>query len=869
MHTTPPLLRPFRVLAALTTLTTLIPFGSLQAQRNQQGQDYPQPRVLILSPCGGKAGTTVEVQVSGQDIEAPQGLLFSRPDIKAEFLGTGSPAPTDTNNRRRGQQGMPATTAARFKVTIPANVPPGFVDLRLVNAWGVSNPRTFVVGDQNDVLEKEPNNDIDQAQPVEINTTVNGSLSTPTDVDFFVFTGKKGQRVVVSCLAASIDSRAQPALQLYSKRGVMLATNRDYQGTDAVLDRVLPEDGEYFVRLFSFTYTQGGPDHFYRLTITTAPWIDAVFPSALNPGKDNTLTVWGRNLPGGKADPSAVIDGSTLEKITVTIKAPADPATLQRLDYAGFIPPRSSELDGFTYTLRNPSGQSNPYLLSFARAPVIADNGDNDTPEKAQKVPTPCEISGWIEHVRDRDWYRFEAKKGTSYSIEVLADRLGSPVDMYFTLRPADGKSNGTEYDDNPEILHQQQFYTRTDDPQRLRFTPQADGPYLLQISSRDSDQQAGVRSQYRLRIAPEQPDFRLIVMPTSTRNPAGEMVQSGSAQAYTVLVWRQDGYEGPIALNMEGLPPGVTSPQQYIGAGQRLGTLAVVAGPDAKSWSGAVKVKGTAQIEGKNVVREARPATISWPTPANQQNVPAIIRVDRNLVLAVRESAPFRITPSQTAIKAQAGERLNLSLKVERLQNDFKAPITLTLLNLPQTLMLFNNNQPLNVPADKKDASAVLDLRAGLQPGHYTVVLRAQAQVGFSKDAASKSKTQVNLYSVALPIDLDIQPKTSGGGALTLAPGEVTVQKGSSADIEVQVKRPAELKGDLKVEVILAGAEGITAEGTTIPAGKSKGKITVRVDAKARSGPRNLIVRLSSQPAGKVASSEAKLTVTVVRQGN
>ncbi len=297
-----------------------------------------------------------------------------------------------------------------------------------------------MVGDQTAVVEKEPNNDIEEAQRVELNTAIHGTLSTPTDVDYFVFAGKKGQRVVVSCLASSIDSRAQPALQLFSKAGELLAANRDYQGTDALLDRVLPEDGDYYVRVFSFTYTQGAPDHFYRLNITTAPWIDAVFPPVVVPGQETTVTVHGRNLPGGKPDATAVVDGSVLEKLTVTIKPPGDPQSVQRLAFPGFITPRSSELDGFAFHLSNEAGQSNPYLITCARAPVVLDTGDNDTAATAQQIKLPCEIAGRIEKPRDRDWYRFDVKKGETYTIEVFGDRLGSPMDMYFTLRQAESK---------------------------------------------------------------------------------------------------------------------------------------------------------------------------------------------------------------------------------------------------------------------------------------------------------------------------------------------------------------------------------------------------------------------------------------------
>ena len=47
-------------------------------------------------------------------------------------------------------------------------------------------------------------------------------------------------------------------------------------------------------------YTQGGPDYFYRLSISTAPWIDAVFPPVVEAGKATQVTIYGRNLPGGQ-----------------------------------------------------------------------------------------------------------------------------------------------------------------------------------------------------------------------------------------------------------------------------------------------------------------------------------------------------------------------------------------------------------------------------------------------------------------------------------------------------------------------------------------------------------------------------------------
>ena len=155
---------------------------------------------------------------------------------------------------------------------------------------------------------------------------INGTINSPTDVDYFVFAGKKGQRVLLHAAASSIDSKAKPAVELFDADGNRLVNNRNYRGNDALADVTLPADGDYWVRLFEFTYTAGGPDSFYRLSITTSPWIDAVVPPMVEPGKTATVTVYGRNLPGGTPDPTAVADGIVLEKIIATISAPSDPA---------------------------------------------------------------------------------------------------------------------------------------------------------------------------------------------------------------------------------------------------------------------------------------------------------------------------------------------------------------------------------------------------------------------------------------------------------------------------------------------------------------------------------------------------------------
>ena len=152
-------------------------------------------------------------------------------------------------------------------------------------AWSISGAspiRGVCVGDLAEVVEKEPNNDVNEAQRIELNTTINGVISARTDVDYTFFAGKKGQRIIIDCLTLSIDSKARPMVEFFDSAGRRLAFNRNYHGNDALADAVLPADGDYFLRLSEFTYTLANAQYFYRLTISTTPWIDAVFPPMVN-----------------------------------------------------------------------------------------------------------------------------------------------------------------------------------------------------------------------------------------------------------------------------------------------------------------------------------------------------------------------------------------------------------------------------------------------------------------------------------------------------------------------------------------------------------------------------------------------------------
>jgi hypothetical protein len=843
----------------IAALAALLLFGG---KGHSQDSDLPSPKLFTIIPPGGQAGSTVTVTFSGADLEEPQTLLFSNPLIKGEPLRLPAP-PADPKNPTVKPMAPPVT---QFKVTIPANTPLGIHDVRFVGKWGVSNPRAFVVGDLAEVAEKEPNDDVDKAQRVALNTTINGGLASATDVDFYVFAGTKGQRVVVTCLASSIDSRLHPVLELFDKAGRILASNRYYKDTDAVLDRTLPEDGDYYVRLHHFTYAQGDAEHFYRLTISTAPWIDAVFPPMVEPGRPAQVTVYGRNLPGGQLDPTAVVSGHVLEKITVTVDVPTHPTAVQRLQFSGHLTPPLSAMDGFELRVRNGSGSSNPYLLTFARAPIVLDNDANDTPETAQEVPVPCEIAGRIEKKHDRDWYVFKAKKGDLYSIEVFSERIGTKTDMFFLLRNAENKQDIVEQDDDPDILNPLKFLSRTDDPPRFRFEVPADGKYQIMVSSRESAVRAGPRQLYRLRIVPEQPDFRLVVMPPADFRPDSCRLFQGGQQFYTVLSWRLDGFNGPITVSAEGLPNGVSCPPQIIGPGLRQTSLVLSAASTAAIGVYPLTVKGTATINGQPVVREARVASITWPVqPGN--GVPALSRLDRNLVLAIQEPAPYTLSGKLDKVAITQGDKANLALTLNRLWPDSKAvQIQAVAMDMPPNVLL-NNNQPITFAPNATTATAVVDIQAPALPGTYNLVLRATAPIPYNRDPKAKEKPPTNAVLPSIPMTLTILPKQLA--TVALAEPNLTAKVGAQVEALVKVTRMFDFAGEFKIEVIIpAAVKGVTAMPAPIPAGKNEVKVPLKIAADAAPGNRtDLVVRATGIVNGNVpVVQEVKFNVNIVK---
>lgn len=572
----------------------------------------PQTKLFAVSPMGGQVGQSFVLSLtSGQDLEEISKLLFTHPGI------TAVPKMQDVN-------GKPQPVANQFTVTIAADVPPGRYEVRAVGFYGISNPRAFQVGTRAEVAEIEPNNAVEQAQPLALEQTVNGKMNGGTDVDWFKFSGQQGQRILGELYARRLDSRMDATIELYDATGKRLAMARNNIQRDPLLDVTLPAAGEYLVKVYDFVYG-GGEDFGYRFTLTAGPHLDFVLPPAAVPGTTGQFTLYGRNLPGGQ--PAGITSqGKPLEKLAVDIAAPNDPA---QLDSKLPLDSPAAGIDGFSYAFSGPTGVSNPILMTFASGPIALEQEPNNDPAKAQAIAVPGEFAGQFQARGDVDYYMFDAKAKDTYWIEAIGHRLGFGADPYVMIDRISVDDQGKETvqrvavaDDDAANPIPFIFETLNDDA-AVKFVAPADGKYRIAVRDRYLSSRGDPALIYRLIVRKETPDFRVVAVPTSqvpanTKQglPASVSLRKGDQVAIPVGVIRRDGYAGDVRVTAEGLPPGVTCKEISIGATPSSGVLVFAAAEDAAVWSGTVQLTAKGFIDDPSLV-EAQTAATAQLKPA------------------------------------------------------------------------------------------------------------------------------------------------------------------------------------------------------------------------------------------------------------
>ncbi len=814
------------------------------------------PVMNTVFPAGGQVGQSVEVTVSGSNLQGLRTLHCNRPSIRCEKL-----------------------EPSRFRLTIQAGTPPGLCDLWAVGDNGVSAPRTFAIGNRAEQLEAEPNETATAAMSVPLDVVINGRIDKVGDSDHFRFEARQGQRVVVECWAERIDSRLRAVLEIFDSTGRRLAVNRSYFGIDPLIDFRVPADGSYVVKVQDLI-SSGSAEHYYRLDIDTGPRVAFSVPSVIRRGQASRVALYGwnltalgepegvsprTNLVGAEANNRAVrgltpsgSPGMLFDHIDVEIPAslaePAWPLPVR-------LQPAQVVLEGASFPFHLP-GSHAPVIIGVTDVPVVLDRDDNHSSASAQEIVVPCEVSGQLVAGDERDWFAIPARRGEVFFIEALGQRIQSPVDLQISVFEALGQQELAQFGDEVRNIGGV-FPTSHLDPAGRWVCP-ADGRYLIALRNLIGGLPADPRRTYQLSVRREEPDVQLVAVPR--RDDLGGLnVKRGGREVLDLFAFRRRGCDKAIRVSAKDLPAGVECPDVWLGPGVDRASVVVSADRNTAPVFGELKLEGVAEE-----VHESSRQTPSAVASDGTRSVPATLpmisagrrsvrggtvvrsgtpngwgRLTSQIPLAVAGDAPLRVTADghetldhhlygKLKVRHSPGGVLDVAVHIERRDNGHQAPVKLIGVGLPELI----RNQTAIVPAGQQKGYLSFSLPPMLAVGRYSLVVRAETTV---PTPDQKTET-VMVYSN--PITFDVQPAAI---LVEVDPFAVTrAKRGETIQVAYSAKRLNGFIGKMHTELAAPGRVtdiiGLRGRGETFTGQTEKGTLQIVINDDAPLGRQSFL---------------------------
>ncbi len=672
----------------------------LYATADGKPQAAPKPETGMIRPRGLRRGTGGEFRIDGKNLGGLAGARTSRPGVHAQLLKGDS-----------ADQAWVGLTAA-------PDAAPGPLDVWLTGPGGEAGPvRVWI-----DVLPQVDERESDAAMAVPTPASVWGQLASPTDQDAFSIDARKGETLVFDLAAKRLGSKLEATIGVSDLSGRLLAGNIDFEGeADPFLAWTAPADGRYVVRVGDLQ-RGASAEHYYRLSVGTLPLVTAVYPLTVPAHAEAEIRLVGHNLPPNAAirvkagaPGELAVDVAPFHvrrELKVLATAVAEPSEIEPND----APDRANPIaapggangrlggpgDVDLWRFETKRGQAWVIETTAARRGSAADtrieilHADGKPVErlKLRAVrdswlefrPIDANAIGgrfwkweemdlgqylWMngEVVRlflaprgpDSQWDFFATggKRLSYFDTSAVAHPLDEPAYVVEPLPPgATPPPNGLPVFSLP-YANDDDASRKLGSDSRLSFTAPADGAYLVRV--RDVRAQGGERHAYRLSIREAKPDVEVFLEGQNAGIPAG------SGRNFTVRADRLDGFDGPVRVDIEGLPEGfhATTPL-VIDAGHFTAQGTVYATADAPKPPAAAtsKLVARATIGGKDVVKEAKGFGAFTLAPKPQVRV---------FLEPVDGAKTLRVAP---------GHEIPVLLRIER--NGFHERVTFDVENLP-----------------------------------------------------------------------------------------------------------------------------------------------------------------------------------------
>lgn len=534
------------------------------------GQEFA-PHIGYVYPAGGQQGTTVQVTIGGQYLVEPTAAYVSGTGVQAEVLPSepvigGKEAADLREQLKQLRQKKPDARVLKeiqairhklavfensrvtpaigetvsVRITIAPNATPGNREIRLGTATGLTNPLIFQVGQLPEFRESGPSRDDDWVR----------TQKSVNDAQLRAAPDRASRPPLAVTLPATLNGQILPGevdrFQFRARRGqkiVVAASARE----------LLP-------------YIADAVPGWFRIAV-------ALFDAQ---GKELRISDEDRT----RIDP------------VVRYEIPADGDYVLEIKDALY----RGRAD-FVYRVR--VGELPFPTGVFPLRPTVADNLPEifAAPTNMQTITLPVIINGRINQPGEATVFRFEGRAGQTVVAEVMARRLGSPLDSTLMLTDATGKrlAFNDDHEDKGSGLdtHHADSY--------LSCTLPVSGSYFVHLA--DAQQKGGPGYSYRLRLSPPQPNFALRVVP-STIN-----IRANATVLVTVYALRKDGFSDAIAVELKDAPPGFVLTGGNIPANQDKVQCTLTAPATPTKTPVSLRLEGRVTIQGKMLVRPAVPA--------------------------------------------------------------------------------------------------------------------------------------------------------------------------------------------------------------------------------------------------------------------
>ena len=754
------------------------------------------PTASYMFPAGGQRGTTVAVRVGGLNLLSKASLEMLGPGVEASrevrrvervwLEGPLLPLP-DSQQAEDYPQDYSGT------VTIAGDASTGPRAWRVWTAQGAAGSLPFVVGDLPEIVEREADGD-PVPTPVMLPVTINGRIFPREDVDLWTFPLAAGQ-VVTACVdAGRLGAPLDPWLEALDSDRRRLAESAPAAGCDARLAFVAPRDGTYTLKIHDVN-VKGGQAYVYRLTLTTGPSIARVFPLGGQRGALVRFLAHGLGIPAEAEALSLPSAGAGRGPEPAVVRFAAGGTAVVELD----------------------------------DLPSMPEAEPNDDPAQASALDLPGVGDGRIDRAGDVDTWALALEQGRTYALDLRAARLGSSLDGLLNLTDASGKE-----------LARAEGTAAPGDP-ALTFRPAATGRYLVRVHDRYRSR-GGPAWAYRLRVEESQAaDFRLTVA-TDTLTLA-----RGGTTKLKVEAERLGGFAGPIALDFEGLPEGISASKAVIGPGAGAAELTLKAEPSAPIQAVLLTVRGVAEITDRKLVRIAtRRAPIGLP------------EID-TVRLAVAVPTPFLIKGPVDFGWAPRGTVHHRRYLLER--NGFTGPVEVRLADRQARHLQGVTGPVLTVPQGAGEFDYPVTLPPWMEIGRTSRAVVMATGVIREPDGTeyevsfTTPKTELQVVAVVAP------------GLLGLEAGRTSVAAtaGKTLEVPVKVTRGKGVAGPVQVELIAPKwLRGLSTEPLVLNEGDDEGMLRIHCGP-SLDGPRSAQVVLRARSSSSdPATAEAPLTVVV-----